>query len=51
MFQDNVPRLEILLDRIYQHLSDVQEMKEFNQLLDEYVNIPNAKGGEKVYLK
>jgi len=29
--------LEKLLDKIYNNLADVKEMKEFNQLLDEYI--------------
>jgi len=40
MFKTTTNHLKNLLDKIYNHLADVEEIKEFNQLLDEYADQP-----------
>jgi len=47
MFKSTTNHLKNLLDKIYNHLADVEEIKEFNQLLDEYAIQPENHVSEE----
>lgn len=38
MVSDEISRIKLLSERIYKHDASIEEMKEFNQLLDQYQN-------------
>lgn len=36
MVSDEISRIKLLSERIYRHDASIEEMKEFNQLLEQY---------------